>query len=97
VPARTVRIQISQLVFVNESGYDTLAGVRRTGWAPRGMPTVQTARFHREDKQQILLAYTQSGVMHTPIFQGTTHGEFFEDFIKDLLPTLSPDLPEVPT
>jgi hypothetical protein len=35
--------------------------------------------------------------MHTPIFQGTTHGEFFEDFIKDLLPTLSPDLPEVPT
>jgi hypothetical protein len=29
-----------QLVFVDESGCDTLAGVRRTGWAPRGMPAV---------------------------------------------------------
>jgi transposase len=75
-----------QLVFVDESGCDTLAGVRRTGWAPRGMPAVQIARFHREDRHQILPAYTQSGVMHTRIFQGSTDGEFFEDFIKELLP-----------
>jgi hypothetical protein len=47
-----------QLVFVDESGCDTLAGVRRTGWAPRGMPAVQTANFHREQRHQILPAYT---------------------------------------
>jgi transposase len=47
-----------QLVFVDESGCDTLAGIRRTGWAPRGMPAVQTARFHREHRHQILPAYT---------------------------------------
>jgi transposase len=75
-----------QLVFVDESGCDTLAGIRRTGWAPRGMPAVQTARFHREDRHQILPAYTQSGVIHSRIFQGSTDGEFFEDFVTELLP-----------
>lgn len=75
-----------QLVFVDESGCDTLAGVRRTGWAPRGMPAVQTARFHREERHQILPAYTQSGVLHSRIYQGSTDGEFFADFIKELLP-----------
>jgi transposase len=78
--------QSYQLVFVDESGCDTLAGVRRTGWAPRGMPAVQTARFHREQRHQILPAYTQNGVIHTRIFQGSTDGEFFADFIRELLP-----------
>lgn len=78
--------QSYQLVFVDESGCDTLAGVRRTGWAPRGMPAVQTARFHREQRHQILPAYTQNGVVHTRIFQGSTDGEFFADFIRELLP-----------
>jgi transposase len=75
-----------QLIFVDESGCDTLAGVRRTGWAPRGMPAVQTARFHREERHQILPAYTQSGVLHTRIYQGSTDGELFTDFIRELLP-----------
>lgn len=75
-----------QLVFVDESGCDTLAGVRRTGWAPRGLPAIQTARFHREQRHQILPAYTQNGVMHSRIFQGSTDGDVFEDFIKELLP-----------
>jgi transposase len=39
-----------QLVFVDESGSDTLAGIRRTGWAPRGIPAVQVAGFHREKR-----------------------------------------------
>lgn len=75
-----------QLVFVDESGCDTLAGIRRTGWSPRGMPAVQIAGFHREQRRQILPAYTQDGVIHTRIFQGSTNGEVFEDFIKELLP-----------
>lgn len=75
-----------QLVFVDESGCDTLAGIRRTGWAPRGTPAVQVAGFHREKRHQILPAYTQNGVIHTQIFQGSTDGEVFEDFVKELLP-----------
>jgi hypothetical protein len=57
-----------QLVFVDESGCDTLAGVRRTGRAPRSMPAVQTANFHREQRHQILPAYTQEGIIHAQIF-----------------------------
>jgi hypothetical protein len=57
-----------QLVFVDKSGCDTLAGVRRTGWAPRGMPAVQTANFHREQRHQIIPAYTQNGIIHAQIF-----------------------------
>ena len=75
-----------QLVFVDESGCDTLAGVRRTGWAPRGMPAVQTANFHREQRHQILPAYTQNGMIYTEIFQGPTDGDVFENFIRNLLP-----------
>jgi transposase len=74
-----------QLVFVDESGCDTLAGVRRTGWAPRGMPAVQTANFHREQRHQILPAYTQEGIIHAQIFQGSTDADVFEDFIRELL------------
>jgi transposase len=77
--------QSYQLAFVDESGCDTLAGVRRTGWAPRGMHAVQTARFHREERHQILPACTQNGVIHTRIFQGFTDGEFFVDLIRELL------------
>ncbi|KAM0703884.1 hypothetical protein Q7P35_008890 [Cladosporium inversicolor] len=69
-----------------ESGCDTLAGIRRTGWAPRGTPAVQVAGFHREKRHQILPAYTQNGVIHTQIFQGSTDAEVFEDFVKELLP-----------
>lgn len=54
-----------QLVFVDESGCDTLAGVRRTGWTPRGLPAIQTARIHREQRHQILPAYTHNGIMHS--------------------------------
>lgn len=75
-----------QLVFVDESGCDTLAGVRRTGWAPRGIPAVQTANFHREQRHQVLPAYTQDGIIHTQIFQGPTDGEVFKNFIRELLP-----------
>lgn len=74
-----------QLVFVDESGCDTRSGVRRTGWAPRGVPPVQTARLHREQRHQILPAYTQDGLLHSWIFQGSTDACLFEAFIKELL------------
>jgi len=75
-----------QLVFVDESGCDTATGIRRTGWSPRGIAPVQTANFHREQRHQILPAYTQYGVLHAKIFQGSTDGDVIDDFVKDLLP-----------
>jgi transposase len=33
------------LVYIDESGCDKRAGFRRTGWSPRGVAPIQTARF----------------------------------------------------
>ena len=75
-----------QFVFVDESGCDKRIGFRRTGWSPIGTTPVQIARFQREQRYQILPAYTVYGVIFSRIFQGTTDSEFFEDFIELLLP-----------
>lgn len=43
-------------------------------------------QFHREERFQILSAYTQSGVIHTRILQGSIGGGLFADFIRELSP-----------
>lgn len=73
-------------VFVDESGCDKRIGFRRTGWSPIGTTPVQIARFQREQRYQILPAYTTRGVIYARVFQGTTDGEVFEEFIENLLP-----------
>jgi transposase len=73
-------------IFVDESGCDKRIGFRRTGWSPLGVTPVQVSRFQREQRYQILPAYTQDGVIHSSVFQGSTDGTVFEDFIEQLLP-----------
>ena len=46
---------------------------------------MQTERFHRGDRYYILPAYTQDGVLLARIYQGSTDGEVFEDFLGELL------------
>jgi transposase len=73
------------LVYVDESGCDKRIGFRRTGWSPLGVPPVQVTRFHRDRSYQILPAYTQDGILLSRVFQGSTDGERFDDFIEQLL------------
>ena len=40
---------------------------------------------HRDRRHQILPAYTQDGVVLSRVFQGSTDGAVFEDFIEELL------------
>jgi transposase len=66
--------QISSLspehfVFVDESGCNKRIGFRRTGWSPIGTTPVQIARFQREQRYQILPAYTVDRVIFSRIFQ----------------------------
>jgi transposase len=79
-----------QFVFVDESGCDKRIGYRRTGWAPLGVTPVQVARFQREQRFQILPAYTQDGILLARVFQGSTNAAVFEEFIEQLLPSCSP-------
>jgi len=60
------------LVYVDESGCDKRIRFRRTGWSPLGMTTVQIARYHSEQRYQILPAYTQDGVILARVFRGPT-------------------------
>jgi transposase len=73
------------LVYVDESGCDERIGSRRTGWSPLGKTPVQNARYQREQRQQILAAYTQDGILLSRVFQGRTDTVVFEDYIEQLL------------
>lgn len=73
-------------VFVDESGCDKRIGFRRTGWSPLGVTPIQVSWFQREQRYQILPAYTQDGVILAHVFQGSTDSTVFEDFVEQLLP-----------
>jgi transposase len=70
---------------VDESGCDKRAGFRRTGWSPLGVAPSQVTQFHRDQRYQILPAYTQDGIIMSRIFKSSTDASFFEDFIEELL------------
>jgi len=61
-----------QLVYVDESGCDKRIGFRRTGWSPLGVAPTQIARFHRDQRWQILPAYAQDGILLSRVYQGST-------------------------
>jgi transposase len=46
---------------------------------------VKATRFHRDRRYQILPAYTQDCVLVSKVFQGTTDGALFKDYIEQLL------------
>jgi len=73
------------LIYIDESGCDKRVGFRRTGWSPLGIAPVQTEKFHRGQRHHILPAYTQDGIMLARVYQGSTDGEVFEDFLEELL------------
>ncbi|KAL0929595.1 uncharacterized protein CTRU02_215494 [Colletotrichum truncatum] len=74
-----------QLVFIDESGCDKRTGHRRYGWAPVGVTPVQVARFSREQRFQVLAAYTQNGVKLARVYSGSTDASTYENFIEQLL------------
>jgi transposase len=84
----TSHIRSWQYVFVDESGCDKRIGQRRTGWAPLGVTPIQISQFQREQRYQILPAYTQDGILFARVFQGSTDSTVFEDFVEKLLPLM---------
>lgn len=82
---RLSEFETNQLIFIDESGCDKKAGQRRWGWAPRGSAPVQINAFNRDQRFQILPAYTVEGVLLARVYLGSTDSDFFEDFIEQLL------------
>jgi hypothetical protein len=56
------------LVYIDESGCDKRIGFRRTGWSPLSTTPVQIAQYQREQRWQILPAYTQDGILLSRVF-----------------------------
>lgn len=73
------------LVYIDESGCDKRIGFRRTGWSPLGIAPVQVSKFHRDQRYQILPAYSQDGIVMSRVFRGSTDASVFEDFVEELL------------
>ncbi|KAI6747681.1 hypothetical protein HG531_008223 [Fusarium graminearum] len=64
---------------------DKTVGLRRKGWAPKGITPRQIATFQRQERYQVLSAYTQRGIKLSRVYRGSTDTETFVDFIKQLL------------
>lgn len=77
--------QSYHLVYVDESGCDKRVGFRRTGWSPLGMAPVEVSQFHRDQRYQILPAYTQDGVLLSHVSGGAADAIIFENFLAQLL------------
>jgi hypothetical protein len=73
------------MVYIDKSGFHKTDGLRRKGWAPRGVTPVQVSRFHREHQVQLLAAYTQEGILLQRVYQVSTDTAWFEDYIAQLL------------
>jgi hypothetical protein len=86
----TSHIRSWQKVFVDESGCDKRDGQRRTGCAPLGKTPIQVSQFQREQRYQILPAYTQDSIISARVFQGSTDSTIFEDFIEQTLCHMNP-------
>jgi hypothetical protein len=69
-------------VYIDESGYDNRIGFRRTRWFPLGVTPIQIVRLRRDQKHQILPAYTQDGILFARVFDGLIDTIVFEDFIE---------------
>ncbi|UPK95677.1 hypothetical protein LCI18_006612 [Fusarium solani-melongenae] len=83
---RNADLRDEHLVFIDESGCHRSIGTKHKGWAPRGVTPVQIKRFHRGRRFQILPAYSQDGMIHFRVFEGSTDSEIFENFVEELLP-----------
>lgn len=69
---------------------DKSIGTKHKGWAPRRRRPRQVKRFHRGRRLQILPAYTQDGIIHFRVYEGSTDAGIFEGFIEELLPYCAP-------
>jgi hypothetical protein len=73
-----------QLIHIDESGCNLHDGRRSKGWSPRGVTPKQVGQLQRGKRHQILPAYTQEGVIHARVFEGSTDAAVFEGFIREV-------------
>lgn len=83
-------------IFIDESGVSPPDVFRRKGRAKKGVTPIQKDKFQRENRVQILSAYTLKGIKMFRVFYGSTDTALIEDFVEQLLKHVRPfpDNPE---
>ena len=79
------RFRSYQLIYIDESGCNRRDGRRSKGWSLRGVTPRQVGQLQRGPRYQILPAYTQNGVLHARVFEGSTDAVVFESFVREVL------------
>ncbi|KAF6789676.1 TPR domain-containing protein [Colletotrichum sojae] len=83
---RRSHYKVHQMIFIDESGSDRGLAILGRGYAPKGVTPVQTKRFHRGKRVQMLPAYTIDGVIYCEVYEDNTDVQVFEGFLERLLP-----------
>jgi hypothetical protein len=62
ISTQFIRVPIISPIYIDEYGCDKKVGFSRTGRSPLGVAPLQISQFHRDQRYQILPAYTQDSV-----------------------------------
>ncbi|CAD6976203.1 unnamed protein product [Tilletia controversa] len=88
---RMARYLPEQLIFVDESGFDSRTAHRRYGWAPAGHRAVQTGTGKRAKRATLIPGLTIGGIIAPKIYHSTVNADVFYDYlIRHLLPLTMP-------
>jgi hypothetical protein len=88
---RIAEYRVDQLIFVDESGFNTTMGERTHGYAPKGERIVHKSALSRSENISLLPAMTINGYLCLTTYVGAVDKERFFDFIvKDILPRCNP-------
>ncbi|CAD6978841.1 unnamed protein product [Tilletia controversa] len=80
-----------QLIFVDESGFDSRTGQRRYGWARLGHRAVKTGTGKRTQRATLIPGLTVDGIIAPKIYHSTVNADVFYDYlISHLLPQTMP-------
>ncbi|CAD6897615.1 unnamed protein product [Tilletia laevis] len=88
---RMARYLPEQLIFVDETGFDSRTGQRRFGWAPAGDRAVQVGTGKRTRRATLIPGLTVDGMIAPKIYHSTVNADVFYDYlITYLLPQTTP-------
>jgi len=83
--------RLDMLIFLDESGLDKRAGLRKYGYSLRGRPPVCHKMLIRGERVSLIAFMSMAGVLDCQIVHGTVNGDTFYNFVeKFLLPHLMP-------
>jgi len=88
---RLAQYSSEQLVFLDESGFNSRTGEATHGWARKGEVIRQKVSGPKSENYSLLPAMTVDGYIALTVHQGPIYSDAFRDFVQEqLLPLCTP-------